>query len=427
MPNGHGARSVRHWLDAAVGRTLAVQDRGKAIGRGDWTMVKSHGWRGVMVAAALATATLAAQARAAAPSGGVAAVGTDFVGGRYTADGKAMTGQAHVLYLTPAKRLHKTALVFIPGAGQTITNFLSTPDGRPGWARLFVDQGWAVYLMDQPGRGASGYDKDAYGPANRQPPDFVAKRFTAPQDFPPQDGQPQGWPQAKLHDQWPGTGPGAGKPGDPIFDQFYASQVSSAAGGVSAKLVAEAGAALLDRIGSAVVITHSQSGAFGWAIGETRPDLVKAIVAVEPSGPPFFGAPPPWGDSDPDKLSRPWGLTTTPLAYDPPLADPTDLAKAQEAAPEGPGLVRCWRQPEPARKLTNLSRFPVMILVSEASYHAGYDHCTARYLTQAGVRTDLVRMADHGLRGDGHMLMLEKHSAEAAKLIETWLEGRKLD
>lgn len=390
-------------------------------------MAKPQGWRRIVSAAALAMA-LAGQAHAASPSAAIAAstiadVGTFFVGGRYAEGGKVMTGQAHVLYLTPAKRLHKTALVFIPGAGQTITNFLSTPDGRPGWARQFVEQGWAVYLMDQPGRGASGYDQDAYGPAARQPPDFVAKRFTAPQDFAPQDGQPQGWPQAKLHDQWPGTG----KPGDPVFDQFYASQVSSAAGGVSAKLVAEAGAALLDKIGPSVVVTHSQSGAFGWAIGEARPDLVKAIVAIEPSGPPFFGAPPPWGDSDPDKLSRPWGLTTTPLTYDPPLTDPADLAKVQEGAPEGPGLVRCWRQTEPARKLTNLSRFPVMILMSEASYHAGYDHCTARYLTQAGVKTDLVRMADHDLHGDGHMLMLEKHSAQAAALIETWLDARKLD
>ena len=377
-------------------------------------------WLVLALALAPATATAAASSM---PKPGVSDVGAFFVGGHYAPGGKAMIDQAHVLYMLPAKRLHKTALVFIPGAGQTITNFLSTPDGRPGWAKLFVDQGWAVYLMDQPGRGASGYNRDAYGPAARQPPSFVQQRFTAVQNYGPEPGKPLGWPQARLHSQWPGTGVA----GDPVFDQFYASQVESAAGGVSAKLVADAGVALLDRIGPAVIITHSQSGAFGWAIGEARPDKVRAIVAVEPSGPPFFGAPPPWGDSDPDKLSRPWGLTTTPLAYDPPLKDPSDLAKAQEAAPEGSDLVRCWRQAEPARRLVNLSRFPVMILMSESSYHSGYDHCTARYLTQAGVKTDLVRMADHGLHGDGHMLMLEKHSAQAAALIETWLDGRKLD
>ena len=368
-------------------------------------------------------ATPAISATVITPEPAPTDVGAFFVGGHYAPSGDAMIDQAHVLYMSPAKRLHKTPLVFIPGAGQTITNFLSTPDGRPGWAKLFVQQGWVVYLMDQPGRGASGYNRDAYGPAARQPPSFVQRRFTAPQNYAPEPGKPQGWPQARLHSQWPGTG----VQGDPFFDQFYASQVESANGGVSAKLVADAGAALLDKIGPAIIVTHSQSGAFGWAIGEARPDKVKAIVAVEPSGPPFFGAPPPWGDSDPDKLSRPWGLTTTPLTYDPPLKESSDLAKVQEAKPEGRDLVRCWRQAEPARRLVNLARFPVLILVSESSYHSGYDHCTARYLSQAGVKTDFVRLADLGLHGDGHMLMLEKHSAEVAAEIDGWLKALKLD
>ena len=381
------------------------------------------GGRALLALATGLILTITASADARAQETGHVDVGAFFVAGHYTFDGKAMVDQAHVLYVLPAKRRHLTPLVFIPGAGQTITNFLSTPDGRPGWATLFAQQGWAVYLMDQPGRGASGYNRDAYGPAARQPPAFLQQRFTATQNYGPEPGKPQGWPQARLHSQWPGTG----APGDPVFDQFYASQVESAAGEVSAKLVTEAGAALLDKIGPAVIITHSQSGAFGWGIGEARPDKVRAIVAVEPSGPPFFGAPPPWGDADPGKLSRPWGLTTTPLTYDPPLIDPRELAKVQEVEPEGADLVRCWRQVEPARRLVNLSRFPVLILVSEASYHAGYDHCTARYLSQAGVKTDFVRLAELGLHGDGHMLMLEKHSAEIAAEIGRWLDGRKLD
>lgn len=373
----------------------------------------------------LPMAALAARPGARPPpvSSGIADVATFFVGAHYVRDGQAMVGQAHVMVLTPTVRKHPTPLVFIPGAGQTITNFLSTPDGRPGWAKWFVERGWAVYLMDQPGRGASGYDRETYGPAERRPPPFVMQRFTATQAFDAKPGEPPGWPQAKLHDQWPGTG----GPGDPVFDQFYASQVESAAGGVSAKLVAEAGAALLDKIGPAIVVTHSQAGAFGWSIGEARPARVRAIVALEPSGPPFFGAPPPWGDSSPDKLARPWGLTTTPLAYDPPLADPKDLTRVQDASPEAPDRVRCWMQGAPARRLVNLSHFPVLVLVSEASYHAGYDHCTARYLNQAGVKTDLLRLEDVGLHGDGHMLMLEKHSAQIAAEIADWLAKKKLD
>jgi hypothetical protein len=37
------------------------------------------------------------------------------------------------------------------------------------------------------------------------------------------------------------------------------------------RLNKDAGAALLDRIGPAIVLTHSQSGLFGWLIGDARP------------------------------------------------------------------------------------------------------------------------------------------------------------
>ena len=62
------------------------------------------------------------------------------------------------------------------------------------------------------------------------------------------------------------------------------------------------------------------------------------------------------------------------------------------------------------------------MIVSEASYHAPYDHCTALYLRQAGVtRTDLIRLADLGVRGNGHMMMLEKNSDDIARVMEQWV------
>ena len=54
--------------------------------------------------------------------------------------------------------------------------------------------------------------------------------------------------------------------------------------------------ALADKLGPFIMLMHSQGGPIGWAIADARPDLVKAIVAVEPNGPPgralqFVGAP----------------------------------------------------------------------------------------------------------------------------------------
>jgi pimeloyl-ACP methyl ester carboxylesterase len=93
------------------------------------------------------------------------------------------------------------------------------------------------------------------------------------------------WPQAKKHTQWPGEGPNKGKKGDPIFDAFYATQVETVISNVETqKRNQDAGAALLDKIGPAIVLTHSQSGSFGWLIADARPQRVKAIVAIEPAG-----------------------------------------------------------------------------------------------------------------------------------------------
>jgi pimeloyl-ACP methyl ester carboxylesterase len=181
---------------------------------------------------------------------------------------------------------------------------------------------------------------------------------------------------------------------------------------------------LLDKIGPAVLLVHSQSGAFAWPIADARPKLVKAIVAVEPNGPPvyeteFKGAPDWFADMG---KRKPYGLGTVPLAYDPPLKPGESLVFVRQQKPDAPKLVRGWLQAEPARTLPNLAKVPILILVAEASYHAAYDHCTAAYLAQAGVPNTFLRLTDIGIRGNGHMMMLEKNSDQIAAVIERWLK-----
>ena len=111
----------------------------------------------------------------------------------------------------------------------------------------------------------------------------------------------------------------------------------------------DAGIALLDKIGPAILLTHSQSGAMGWPIADARPNLVKAIVAVEPSGPPvhdveFKGAPDWFADAAKTKI---WGLGEVPLTYDPPGAPEF----VREDKPDAPDLARCWLQKGQPRQL----------------------------------------------------------------------------
>jgi len=103
------------------------------------------------------------------------------------------------------------------------------------------------------------------------------------------------------------------------------------------------------------------------------------------------------------------------------VTDPNEIAVVKEDKADGPDLVACWVQKEPARQLVNLKGIPTMILVSEASYHAVFDHCTAKWANQAGVKTDFIRLEERGIRGNGHMVMLEKNNLEIAKLIDDWI------
>ena len=73
--------------------------------------------------------------------------------------------------------------------------------------------------------------------------------------------------------------------------------------------------------------------------------------------------------------------------------------------------------------VTNLQNVPVLVFAAEASYHAIYDHCTAKYLKQAGVKTDFVRLEDVGIKGNGHMVMIEKNNLDIAAMIAGFIES----
>jgi pimeloyl-ACP methyl ester carboxylesterase len=336
-----------------------------------------------------------------------------YIGGKYIGQpGKeVMAGQMYVEVLRPQRVTQKYPLVLFHGAGQTATNWMGTPDGRSGWTDYFLGQGYTLYLIDQPARGRSPWHPTANGALQMRPPSWVEQRFTAPEIA-------HIWHQSRKHTQWPGEGERKGRQGDPVFDAFYATQVEGLESAVETQtLVQAAGAALLDKIGPAILVTHSQSGAFGWLLADARPKAVKGIVAIEPNGPPFRDA-----VFDEDK-NRAWGLTDIPITYAPPAKAPGEIAVVQEPKADGPDLVRCWKQADPPRRLPNLQGIPVLIATAEASYHAPYDHCTAKFLTQAGVPNTHWRLEEQGIRGNGHMVMIEKNNLEVAALLQKWIAG----
>jgi pimeloyl-ACP methyl ester carboxylesterase len=348
----------------------------------------------------------------------IAKQGYFFVGGKYfdTPNGKVMAGHAYVEYQIPEKRTHRFPLVMIAGGAMSGANFTGTPDGRDGWAQFFLAQGYAVYMVDQVGRGRSPYVESVYGKSNLNTSKFLMERFVTVARY-------NLWPQAHLHTQWPGTG----EPGDPIYDQMQAQELPDIANAIlREQLNRDAGVALFDKIGPAVLFTHSQSGAYGWAIADARPALVKGIVAIEAGMRPFrdvvfVGAPDYFKDGP---VNKAWGIGNIALAYTPQVSDPSELAFVQQDKPAAPDLVSCILQKEPARQLVNLKDIPILILTSEAGFHATSDHCNSLFLTQAGVDNDFIRLPDIGIHGNSHYLMLEKNSIEIAGVVANWLGKR---
>src|SRR4029077_5933458 len=247
----------------------------------------------------------------------ITSTGFFYVGGKYVGEpGKeVMDGAEYVEVMVPKKIRHAYPIVFFHGAGQTGTDWLQTPDGRQGWAYYFVKQGYTVYMVDYPARGRSPYNPNVDGDGS-----LTIRTAVQLEQIFTDIGAQGNWPQAKKFTQWPGEGPNKGKMGDPVFDDFAKTQVQFLAGGKQAKLNLDAHIALLEKIGSPViVITHSQGGEFGWQIADARPKLVKAVITAEPGGPPIKNV-------DISKIaygaasSYAWGVTSLPLHYDPPVS-----------------------------------------------------------------------------------------------------------
>lgn len=332
-----------------------------------------------------------------------------------SADGKTfIAGQMYVEERVPAHRTHRWPIVMVHGGTMSGVNYTGTPDGREGWAQYFVRRGYAVYVVDQPGRGRSGYLPSAYGPARNVESGNSLSRFVAQEKY-------RLWPQAALHTQWPGSADA----NDPAAQQLAASQLPAIDSFEKQQFLnRDALLALFEKIGPGILMVHSQAGAFAWPVADARPDLIKAILAVEPNGPPvhsveFIGAP-NWFKEGP--VALPYGITSLPLAYSPAISSALELQFVRDDQTDGPGLVTCWKQKEPARQLPNLQKMPILVLTSEASYHAPYDHCTVQYLQQAGIRPGVIRLADIGIHGNSHVMMLEKNNRDIAAVIADWLD-----
>ena len=71
-----------------------------------------------------------------------------------------MIGQMYVQFQIPAHKAPRVPpVIMVHGSTHTGACLESTPDGREGWEPYFVRHGISTYVVDQAGRGRSGFDE----------------------------------------------------------------------------------------------------------------------------------------------------------------------------------------------------------------------------------------------------------------------------
>jgi len=297
--------------------------------------------------------------------------------------------QAPVHYLIPDDRRHQTPVVMLPGHGLTSYIYLSTPDGRAGWAQNFARHGYAVYVMDPPNYAVSGFDL--------RPFEDVRSGSAAPETLP---GMMR-WSNEAAWRDW-GIGLEPGQPFEDTkfpyeyLDQLLASYttvISSGEGGAvgvqkgkrsggvgkgdrfGSALKTKALTVLLEQIGPAILVVHSAAGAVGTEILQRRQELLKALIMIEPVG------------------------------------CPTDRAEVNALFADVPILVVFG------------DHFDVRRM--QGRYEACQE--TVRLVEEASGRSKMLHLPSLGISGNTHLLMLDRNSREIAARVINWLQNNQLD
>lgn len=53
------------------------------------------------------------------------------------------------------------------------------------------------------------------------------------------------------------------------------------------------------------------------------------------------------------------------------------------------------------------------------------DDCTTAFVAQAGAKPDRLTLAEHGIHGNGHRMMLETNNFEVADAIIDWIVAKR--
>ena len=299
--------------------------------------------------------------------------------------------QMYVQYQIPANP-RKYPLVLVHGGGGTGRVWETTPDGREGYQTLFLRRGFPVYIVDFPRRGRAGFPS-YNGPFGEVDGSTIVPNRTG------RAGVQYAWSRWRLGPKYPEVFPVQQFPmkGLDQFMQHLVPTVSDDPGIISGALVA-----LLEKIGPAILVTHSQSGLFGWLAGARSPN-VKGIISYEPG----FVFPK-------DEMPAPI-----------PLYKGTQVAGTGVTPAEFANLAKI---PIQVVYGDNIPKSPIPDLVADGRRA---QEVTSRLFVQAlngkGGKASVLLLPDAGLYGNSHFMFSDLNNVEVADQLSAFLRAQDLD
>ena len=272
-------------------------------------------------------------------------------------------------------------VVMIHGGAHSGACYQRTADDRQGWAYQFAQRGYRVVVPDWPGTGRSGH--------------------VAPDAL---DG---------------------------------------------AMVVRGIGALVRSLSAPVVLLTHSMSGAYGWRLLELHGDAITAVVGVAPAPPGNIQKPAPVYQETATHIEIEASGRRVHIDKTAPVLATSDFVErkligesryfpreriADYTRSLRPIAPKLWLERQNAhgsqlrvsdpQKLAG-KRILVVTGTEDIDHSRDVDGAIVAWLNAQGARADFCYLADRGIVGNGHMLMMETNSDEIAAIILDWLDAAR--
>lgn len=289
---------------------------------------------------------------------------------------------ARVFYQVPVNA-RKLPLVMWHGFGQFSKTWETTADGREGYQNLFLRRQFATYLIDQPRRGAAG--RGTVGGTVSATPDE------------------QRWFNTFRVGVWPDYFPGVqfSRSRDAL-DQYFRAMTPDT-GPIDANVTSDAVSALFDKIGPAILVTHSHSGGMGWLAAMKNP-RIRAIVSYEPGSGFVF----PEGELPP-------AMASAAGALEPVGIPPAEFMKLTKIP-----IIIYYGDFIPKAPMANPGQDGWRVRLAMAKRWA-------ETINRHGGDAKVVHLPEIGIRGNTHFPFSDLNNVQVADLMSKFLAEKHLD